>query len=826
MKPATFMYSPFPLPFRWLPQLTAMLFALLVSSPLHAQVNDIELLIERAEDVGFEGHVRPGTWAPMRAQVRNKTGQLKTLMVDWVSPDADGDQLIARRENVVVAAGGSVSVRLYAMPAMNRKATDGWTVRAIDKESEQIVASIKVTPKHAMELRTQAIGLTGGGLMGLASFRETHTQHEPIDFITGIDPATLPDRWYGMQIIDALVWTPVGGRTPVDPSVPLPAIKEWVRRGGHLIIVLSSIDSGWSDPRVADLLPAVNIGSSQAIDVPRWMYETSDPRREPTRTEQMVNVKIPARMLSRRDDARPGDVALITPGSPGSPGTPAPGSTPPGTTSPAIEKESSAIASHQFGFGRVTLIGIDLTDRRLASQVAFVRYGLPRLWQTVFGWRSPGNLDHIRLVDERKMMATGSRAVAELGTFIPGRIAMKATAAVTVFGAVVLFGIYWVVAGPAMFATLKSRKILHHSWLVFAGVVVFFSAVAWLAAAWLRPGATQIEHFSIVDIDSSQRGPAQMRAYSVMSLFVPEHGNVNVAIADAKDRSNLNALASPGLPDGDRTSFVGERRYSFNTLAPSAMPGVPMRSTAKQFEAHYCDIIDGSPFARQWSPPTGGLKLVNGWPSGRLTHDLPGTLTNIRLIYSAGDGKMAEVWNPADRTWRPGQTLVVSRPATKLPLVMAPELVTNEKRRKATERNPRPNGWENRSLGAEGLLGAHMSNMGGRRSDSEQDETTMKLVDPGAGTIVITLEMLSFFSMLPPPDFMLPDDPQFSWSPVHFSRRIARGIDLTKLTAQRRLIILGHIETDSPAPVPMTVDGGQVKSKGWTMVRFVMNVED
>jgi|GEM_PF-3544349 len=792
------------------------LLAVLLVAPVftfaQTQTSDVELIIEHPEDVGLDGYVRPGTWAPLRVLVRNKTGQLKTLWVDWISPDADGDLLIARRENVVVAAGGSLAVRLYAMPAINRKATDGWTVRVIDKESEQIVASTKIVPKHAMELRTQAIGLTGGGLMGLAAFRETYTQHEPIEFITAIDPATLPDRWYGMQLIDALIWTPAIGRSPVDPSVPLPAIKEWVRRGGHLVIVLSSIDSGWSDPRVADLMPAVNIGPSQAMDVPAWMYESSDPRREPTRPELMVNVKIPARSLTRRDDARPGDVALITPVA--------------SIAVQPIEKEQSLIASHQYGFGKVTLIGIDITDRRLASQVAFVRYGLPRLWQTVFGWRSPGNLDNAKLIDDGKMLAVSYRSITELGTFIPGRIAMKATAALTVFGAVVLFGIYWVVAGPASFAALKSRKMLHHSWLIFACVVIVFSAVTWLAAAWMRPSNTQIEHFSIVDIDSSQRGPAQMRAYSVMSLFVPVHSTVDVAIADTKDRSNLNALASPGLPDGDRTSFVGERRYSFNTLAPSSMPEVPMRSTAKQFEAHYCDIIDGSAFAKQWSPPTGSVKLVDGWPSANLTHDLPATLTNVRMIYSAGDGQMAQLWSSGDRTWKRGATLVVGKPDLKLPLVIEPVLVTYPNRRIATKDNLKPNGWETRSLRGEGVLGAHMADMGGQQSDTKQDEKTQKLIDPGASSIVRTLEMLSFFDMLPPPTFMKPDDVQFSWTPVHFSRRIARSADLTKLTAQRRLIIMGHIETDSPVPVPMLVGGEQIKSKGWTMVRFVMNVEE
>ena len=773
-----------------------------------AQESPIQIIIERPEDVGFEGNIRPGTWAPMRVSLRNTEGTLRKLTVDWIAPDADGDQVIARRENVVVAAGGSASIRLYAMPAIGSKPAEGWTIRAVDAETDQIITSLKVAPKFSLPLRAAAIGITGGGLMGLASFRETHTQHEPIDFITGIDPSLLPDRWYGLSLLDALIWAPGNARSPADPSVPIVAIKEWVRRGGHLVIILSSIDTGWSDPKVADLLPPVKIGDSVEIEsVPRWLYETSDPVREPTRPEQLVNIRFNMRPLSRSKDANAQDVALISPGQIADAGDP------------------TVVAAHQYGFGRVTLIGLDVTDRRMASNVAFVRYGLPRLWQTVFGWRSPGNLDVNRLLDGRKMVPL-PRDTADLGVFIPGRIAMKSKAAVTVFAAVVLFGVYWLVAGPGLYSVLKSRRMLHHSWLIYAGIVAVFSALTWLAAMFMRPSLAEVEHFSIVDIDSSSRGPAQIRSHSFFSLFVPKHGTVDVAIDAGKDRSNLNAMSSPGLPDGDKGSFVDERRYTINTLEPTRAGGVPMRSTAKQFEAQFCDMLDMSPFARRWMPPEGSVKLVSGWPTGELTHSLPGTLTNVRLIYCAGDGKMAELWNAADRSWKNGTPLKIARPLSKLPLVQSPQKLLNPSLRTKSKDNPTPNGWEKRALSAEGFLGAHMQEMGGRRSDSKEDDEAKKLLDPGASTIVRTLEVMTFFNMLPPPDFMVADDADFMWSPVHFTRRIARTADLSHLTAGRRLIILGHLEDNSPLPLPLKVDGQEVDSHGWTMVRFVMAVEE
>jgi len=775
-----------------------------------AQEGSVLIEVERPEDIGLEGFVRPGTWAPMKLTLRNSLPTTRKLAVDWIARDADGDLVIARRENVVIAKNDTATVRLYAMPATAVNPSDGWTVRVVDMENDQVVASKKVAPRHVAPLRTSLIGVTSGGLMGLASFRETHTQHEPMEIITGIDPATLPDRWYGMKVIDALVWSPSAARSPADPSVPVAAIKEWVRRGGHLVIILSAVDTGWSDPKLADLLPPVNIGEAVEVEPPRWLFHTSDEVNFPPEPERFVGIKFTVRPLTRRPGATSGDASLIFPGDPN-------------MVVPALG-EPALVAAHQYGFGRVTLVGIDITDRRMASNVAFVRFGLTRLWQTVFTWRSPGNLHTSILLDERRMIPLNVRRERDLPDVIGGRISMKTTAAATLFAAVVLFGVYWVVAGPGMFAALKTRKMLHHSWLVFGVVVLLFSAVTWLAAMFMRPGQTEIEHFSIVDIDASGPGPALIRSHSYCSLFVPRHGSVDLAVEVPKDRANGNALASPGLPGSDRSSFVDEQRYTINTLAVASSPAVPIRSTAKQFEVQYCDILDDGPFARRWSRPDGKLRLTSGWPTGELTHHLPGMLTNVRVIYCPGDGMPPMLTMMADK-WEPGTVLSI-RNATTTKLVVNPNLVVKPGGRTKSELHTKPNGWEARTIGDEGYLGAIIKSIIGDRRETD-DEGQVKVVDPGAPAIVNRLELMTFFSMLPPPNFMADDDGNVlgSRTPVHFVRSIARTADLSHLTSLRRVIILGHIDKNSPLPAPVTVDGDEIDSSGWTMVRFVLGVE-
>jgi hypothetical protein len=405
---------------------------------------------------------------------------------------------------------------------------------------------------------------------------------------------------------------------------------------------------------------------------------------------------------------------------------------------------------------------------------------------------------------------------------------MKTAAAATLFAAVVLFGVYWLVAGPGMFGALKAKGLLRHSWLIFGGIVLVFSAITWMAAFFLRPGLTEIEHFSIVDIDTTSTGPALIRAQSYFSLFIPKHGTVDIAIDAAKDRPNQNTLSSPGLPGSDRSSFVDERRYTINTLAVGAAPGVPVRSTAKQFEAQYCDIIDNSSYSRRWAPPVGKLKLQYGWPSGQLTHNLPGTLTNVRVIYCEGDGATPYMGKYSGATdWAPGAALKIVPPEGKVALVVAPNKVDRPQLRAKTRTNKNPNGWEQRRMNEEGHLGTLVSRQSGE-SETTDETGKAQAIAPSGSVTVDRLEMMTFFNMLPPPDFMIDESETnlYGSSTTHLNRSVARTADLTHLTASRRVIIIGHLEKNSPIPVPITVEGSEPASSGWTMVRFVLPVED
>ncbi|MEX2216751.1 MAG: hypothetical protein WD768_21735, partial [Phycisphaeraceae bacterium] len=403
--------------FRGSHRLACVFAAIALSFTAAALAQDGSVLIEvqREEDIGLEGFVRPGTWAPMRLTIRNNKPSIRRVAVDWLAPDVDGDQVIARRYPVTLNPNDQQVVRLYGMPAFNSRPNEGWRVRVVDQESEELLAVARVAPppNRVLSPRVGVIGLAGNaGYSGLERFRDATFQHETRQVISIVDLTLLPDRWYGMQLMDTLVWTS-GARFLTAQGVPLTAIEDWVRRGGHLVISLTAADANWQDERLKGLLPPVRIGESKKVPVPAWLYHQD-------RKTDFTNLTISVRELTPLPGMKLREVAMLQP---------LKTETPP-TVKPVTPEEPppDLIAVHQFGFGRVTLIGLDISDPQLTKNPDYQLYGLPRLWRTVFGWRTPAHLNAKALAEEGRLVAEHLRDVVDLTSFISPRIAMKTKA--------------------------------------------------------------------------------------------------------------------------------------------------------------------------------------------------------------------------------------------------------------------------------------------------------------------------------------------------------------------------------------------------------------
>jgi len=466
--------------------------------------------------------------------------------------------------------------------------------------------------------------------------------------------------------------------------------------------------------------------------------------------------------------------------------------------------------ARRFGFGRVTLLGLDLTQAPI-RQSGMPR-GQRRLWSRVLNLTAPVHTEAYVGAREkdRTFLPAAQLQRRPLGHFVGGKIAMTGTVSAFLFGAVVLFVLYWLLAGGLLQPLLKSRGRERWAWPVFAAVVLVFTGVAWGAAALVRPAAASLRHVSILDIDA---GSGVSRVRSFVSVFLPDFGVTETALGDpAVGRlpgNPHNLLASPGMP-GDVVSpgFIEPRSYTVNAANPGAVE-LPTRATTKRLVLDYIgptvQPTDGlaQPFevvAR--TPLTQG---PDGWPNGELVHTLPGVLTNVTVVQVRGEGfvrtgrrrLVPRVWRPRNAAgqdaWAPGDSLSFSGRVDN-----ARKLVV-----------PLPQYRAERDLTAEGYLGDLLA----------QEKGVAAAVGFDESVIARRFALMSFYDALPPPDFLKFDFPRDS----ALSRgTVGPGTDLTPLLQGRRLIILGQLKS-GPLPLAFTVGGQTPSSDGWTFVRIIVD---
>jgi hypothetical protein len=726
------------------------------------QVQGVLLEVPR-DQLGLSGRARLGAWTPLRISLVNQAAEPRQLVCRWLLNDSDGDRVLAERR-VTLDALSTQDAWLYGPLPMQWRQSEPWIVQVLNEEATEELARAEAPPPTLITPAQRMIGIAGTHALGLGAYTTPYTSHEPITLVTGLSLTTMPDRWYGLSAIDTLIWTRNGGE-PDDPlvsSATQQALREWVRRGGHLIVLLPAYGQTWTGSGLADLLP-VKEDQVRRMEgrPPSWLGAV--------RSEEVLNVDMNV------FDVDPGDGVEVI----------------------RRYNNQPIIVAKRFGFGRVTLLGLDLADRR------FAQMGLPNgrypVWNDVFMWQAPV-YERARIdaeIDDNKMSRPDQRSRVPLGRFIPGRISMRGAAAPALLAAILLFGLYWFAAGPLSVIVLKKRDATRHSWVVFVIIVLGFSLVSWSGAWVMAPKRAAVSHFTIL---TAQADSPTVHAHSWLSLYIPKFARQAVVI-DPDHPSALNTLSSRGLVTGqDETGFLDPQTYTIDMAAPGSAE-IPFRSTAKQLETDYLGRID-QPQAGMNEPlimPQGTIKVENFWPTGKLSHGLPGPLRDVLMIYCPGENQTPWVWRLKD-AWEPKQVLDLSiRPVTER-LVLRPHDTTYAKRQ-----------WQ-----SEGFLGKLINTKPGQ----QLIDATGAEVLTSSSEMVKYIQMLCFFDTLPPPDFRKTGFPYA----VAFNRSLGRQLDLTPLFAGRRLIVIGHME-DSPLPVPMTVQGEEVSASGWTVVRWVYDLE-
>lgn len=771
-----------------------------------------------ARGIGLQGYVEPGAWTPLLVELSNDSAERLDVICRWRLRDQDGDTVIAERRTPVEPQQAGQRLWLYARVPANQLVREAWRVEVVDAATgDRLVEPIPVGPNRERLLTedTGAIGVCGGRRLGLDPYTVAETRQEPQTLITSLSIERLPDRWYGMQSLRALVWSSPSGGAGDPLAVPRPvqqALREWVYRGGHLVLVLPG-DQTWSASAMSDLLP-VPAGAIQADKQPDYPVWVGLPAGQPQEIDAFIF----------DTTGSPGTEVLLRGRPPA--GTPvrADGTLPPG---PPL------VVSKRFGFGRVTAIGVDLTLEK------FWKKGLPRgpygLWNAVFTWQSPGYpkadldnaIDPVGFNARPTIARANNRSPFPLDAFVPGELVRQTTVGSTLLLAVLLFSLYWLFAGPVLFLGLKGKQATRHAWVGFVLVTALCSAIAWGGAALLKPHTRSATHVSVLDMATAADGTTLVRARTWASVVMPEFGDVPVAVgvpeaddAATADERLHDTVSSAALEKRPDVGFVDPQAYTFPAADPDAM-SVPARSTAKRLEADWMGSLDElKDHARgEWGGFRATLRVTNGLPVGTVSHSLPAPLTNVVVIYSSGrTGNEADFAAVPAVYWRYDAAAGNTNPQGDWPpgtIMRLPSPARFE-----VVRRPQPDYLPRGAKDPRPLSKLHLLSRIVLDNDRAWWFGDGPRPAPDPAQRSDWLIGLSFFDALPPPDFRDMEHPQDHTS---LRRSLLAGLDWTHLLAGRRLIIIGHLE-NSELPMPLRVGGDTVPAEGQTMVRWVYDL--
>ncbi|MCA9281692.1 MAG: hypothetical protein H6812_04135 [Phycisphaeraceae bacterium] len=745
--------------------------------------------------IGFNGvfgvgdTVRPGDWAGLLLVINDSHDQPRNLAVRVSMPDPDGDT-IERQRVIASTPGRDQSVWMYVRLPFSFSNSSLLTVSVHEVVGESAGARTqigrtlswtRIQPRQVVQPEDTMIGVVGRAQLALSEYEladgrsssnsniNPRTSNDTIHIVSGIQPASMPDQWLGLLPFESVIWTdPPPRELGESPNDPRPsALRNWVQGGGHLVIMLPVVGDTWftqTNP-VFDLLPDVTPRRVESVSYEAYRQLLTDrlPDERAMPLNQVINV------FESNAGASPEDAIPIING-----------------------PDGTIVVRKLIGTGMVTLIGLDLSDRRLMS----TDFAPDAFWHRILAKRFD-----ILTSDEKKDLKnsfiSGSTQNIYTDAYIEPGIRMSATAAAGVLLGLVVFALYWILAGPGGFGLLKLKGLQRHSWLAFVAMVAVFAAISWLGSRAARPTSRQARHVTYLD---HVYGQDVQRARVWATIMLPTYEDQRVALTPP-DTLPDHPMALTPFAGPARTQLLSQfpdaRAYVMDVRHPEEVV-VPARSTSKTFQFDWIGVAR----ARGWGMPTPdtdnpprfeGNQLV-----GSLRHALPAPLTNIRIVVV--QKQLEARWLDAARR---------EKAISPMPFVASAYAIAGNA------------GWapgDTLNL-ADVLTGGARSATGNSvQFNLVGGVDSPSRVDSQSSAFHFSA---SFYSMLNQPDFR---DNSFNSTHKRYHRRLTQALDLSKWFTQPCLIVIGEID-DQPSPVPIYAgspsSARELPTTGRTVVRWV-----
>ena len=578
--------------------------------------------------------VRTGAWVSVVVDLALKEQASFDGWVRVSQPDKDGDlcydmqkvQLLgetSRRYWLYVLAhggdGSSFRVADYSVEVLS-----GDNVRVELESGGQRVGVL--TPRTAPETLTAdeylvlSVSKRSVGKVVLLGAPECAEKFSKVVRIAHIDPAQLPARWQGLEIVDAVVWDDAD---PADlNAAQLDALLEWTRFGGHLVVAAGRTADAVAQSRLGPLLP-VELGAVESTtELPRLrknLLAIGD-------TQRSAGFP-PVSLVTCR--ARPGVTEIVTEQDP----------------------PRTIIARRRVGRGRLTFVAASLRELLGGLDAEPVERCFTRLLELRDAPPFAAGYGTLELFDE-------------LGNWVGFTQAGAAFLAV----AMLFAGFYVFVATFGSWHVLRKRGFLKHSWSLFGVLAVVASALSVVGVQAVRGVGKKLAQITIVDAES---GESSAHATTYFGLKTSMFGRLDVWLADdypqVTEPSPSNSYLKP-LPvaaqAGAESRYADPSRYR---LAPTRAEilDVSIRGTVKQFEGRWSGALSGRLVAEMSLVEGPGGRLDKRIaPTSRIINQLGVDLYDCYVIYTNRD---VFVIGASHAAQRPEYTYLFRLPVNGLP---------------------------------------------------------------------------------------------------------------------------------------------------------------
>jgi len=602
---------------RWL----ALLLWLSLTLPVAAQsralfkIHDAQLGMPAgpfSSEVDEDGKKRPlfkaGVWAPVYVDIECLDKMQEPL--ELVVESADSDDLttsyrvpfptMSPGERIV---GGELPCLSYIKPG-SYTATLGVSIREV-RTGRNVCQPFSRT--HYGSQPGKFFVLTAGvKLPGMRFTQPRENPNQPQDDASLLDFGKievasierlrdLPDVWFGYDAANMLI-IPTGTDdanfvqewfSPANDT-RWKAVREWVRRGGHLVIsVGSNVDTVAGLKELQEMLPTTLVaGSKQSEPTLKLVWEPRGSTRQDHLLRASSDGKAVLSYVTLPDKAGRSSTSLMK------------------MDDNHPKAGQSLIRTGAYGLGKVTVVGFDLEKR------PFTDWKTPKeFWQWLTseaGGRLPPGEDPNANNPSGNM---GNDSSDKQLTRIQNTLDFFEGVPVISFGWVALFiVIYIIIIGPLDYYLLKKVfKRMELTWITFPVVVIGISAAAYFTAYAMKGKDLKINKIDLIDIDLQTQ---RVYGNTWFSVFSPRIQNYDVAVEPNNGgwtaepiaiKSANTLMAWTGEARNNRQSlFVRDYRFHVDTTRPdgeqqfaSGLERVPIQVwSTKSFVGEWVTRID------------------------------------------------------------------------------------------------------------------------------------------------------------------------------------------------------------------------------------------